>query len=39
MNKIKIKKTVESLIETFLMAGDVSIDLRKKGLSKKIKSA
>ncbi len=38
MNDLKIKETVENLIETFLKAGKVSLDLRKKGLSKKIKS-
>ena len=37
MNEIRIKKTVESLIDTFLHAGTVSIDLRSKGLEKKIK--
>ncbi len=37
MNEIRIKKTVETLIETFLHAGEVSIDLRLKGLEKKIK--
>tara|TARA_Y100000768_G_scaffold272309_1_gene208342 strand:- start:829 stop:1617 length:789 start_codon:yes stop_codon:yes gene_type:complete len=38
MIKIDIKKVVEDLIDTFLTAGKVSIDLRKKGLIKKIKS-
>ena len=38
MNKIEIKNTVEKLIETFLKAGRVCLDLRKKGLIKKIKS-
>jgi 3'(2'), 5'-bisphosphate nucleotidase len=38
MNKIKIKKIVENLIDTFLIAGEVSIKLRKDGLIKKIKS-
>ena len=33
-----IKKIVEDLIETFLDAGKISIDLRKKGLTKEIKS-
>ena len=32
-----IKKIVEDLIETFLDAGKISIDLRKKGLTKEIK--
>ena len=31
------KKIVENLIDTFLNAGEVSLDLRKKGLTKKIK--
>ena len=38
MTKIKIEKTVRDLIETFLSAGEVSINLRNKGLTKKIKS-
>ena len=38
MNKDNVKKIVEDLIETFLLAGEISIDLRKKGLTKKIKS-
>ena len=38
MKKINIKNIVENLINTFLSAGEVSIDLRKKGLTKKIKS-
>ena len=33
-----LKEIVESLISTFIKAGDVSLDLRKKGLIKKIKS-
>ena len=33
-----IKKIVENLIQTFLEAGKVSLDLRKQGLIKKIKS-
>ena len=37
MQNIDIKKVIESLIETFLYAGEVSINLRKKGLNKKIK--
>ena len=32
-----IKKIVEDLIQTFLDAGKVSLDLRKKGLIKEIK--
>ena len=38
MTKIDIKKNIESLIDTFFYAGKVSLDLRKKGLIKKIKS-
>jgi len=38
MTKINIEKTVRDLIETFLIAGEVSINLRNKGLIKKIKS-
>ena len=34
MNEINIKNVVESLIDTFLKAGKVSLDLRKKGLTK-----
>ena len=33
-----LKKIVEDLIECFLTAGDIAIELRKKGLIKKIKS-
>ena len=38
MNKSDIKKIVEELIQTFLDAGKVSLDLRKQGLIKEIKS-
>ena len=38
MTKINIEKTVRDLIDTFLSAGEVSISLRNKGLTKKIKS-
>jgi len=38
MTKIDIKKVVESLIDTFLQCGKVSLELRKKGLTKSIKS-
>ncbi len=38
MDEIKIKRVVEGLIDTFLMAGEVSIKLRKEGLNKEIKS-
>ncbi len=36
--KVNLKEIVESLIENFLEAGDLSIQLREKGLIKKIKS-
>jgi len=38
MTKINIKKIVEDLIDTFLDAGKTSLELREKGLTKKIKS-
>ena len=38
MTQSDIKKIVEDLIQTFLDAGKISIDLRKKGLTKEIKS-
>ena len=38
MSEINVKNIVESLIETFLEAGDISINLRKDGLTKEIKS-
>ena len=38
MTKIDLKEIVENLIQTFLYAGKISLDLRKKGLIKKIKS-
>ncbi len=38
MTKIDIYKIVESLIKTFLNAGKISLELRKKGLTKSIKS-
>ena len=37
MKQIKIKATIEKLIDTFLYAGKVSIELREKGLIKEIK--
>ncbi len=37
MSKINIKEIVESLIDTFLNAGKISLELRKKGLTKEIK--
>ena len=38
MNQSDIKKIVENLIQTFLDAGKICLDLRKKGLTKEIKS-
>ncbi len=38
MNNLDIKKIIENLVETFLHAGHVSLELRNKGLIKKIKS-
>ena len=38
MNEINLKKIVETLIDTFLYAGDIAIELRKKGLTKEIKT-
>tara|TARA_Y100000748_G_scaffold48141_1_gene36641 strand:- start:343 stop:1107 length:765 start_codon:yes stop_codon:yes gene_type:complete len=35
---VNLKKIVEDLIESFLIAGDLSLQLRKKGLTKTIKS-
>ena len=37
MTEIKIEKLVRELIDTFLHAGEVSLSLRKNGLTKKIK--
>ena len=37
MDEIKIKSVVDDLIDTFLMAGELSIKLREKGLNKEIK--
>jgi len=36
--KVNLKEIVENLIDNFLEAGDLAIELRKKGLIKKIKS-
>ena len=33
------EKIINSLIDTFVISGNLSLDLRKKGLEKKIKSA
>jgi len=38
MTEINIEQIVRGLIDTFLSAGEVSINLRKNGLTKKIKS-
>ncbi len=38
MTKLNIKKIIEELIDTFYYAGQIALDLRKKGLIKKIKS-
>ena len=38
MIEINLKEIIENLIDTFLSAGKVSLDLRKKGLTKEIKS-
>ena len=38
MTEINVKKIVENLIDIFLKAGQVALDLRKKGLTKEIKS-
>ena len=38
MTEINIEKLIRNLIDTFLSAGKISIDLRKAGLTKKIKS-
>ena len=35
---MEVKKIIEGLIDTFLEAGYLSLDLRKKGLKKEIKS-
>ena len=38
MTEIDVKKTIENLVDTFLQAGKVSLQLRKKGLTKELKS-
>ena len=38
MTELNIKEIVENLIDTFLNAGKISLELREKGLTKKIKS-
>ena len=37
MTEIEIKKTIEALVETFFKAGKICLELRIKGLTKKIK--
>ena len=38
MDETKLKNIIENLIDTFLIAGDLSIKLRNQGLIKEIKS-
>ena len=38
MTKINIQEIVENLLDTFLYAGKVSLELRDQGLTKEIKS-
>ena len=38
MNNLNLKEIVENLIDTFIDAGKISLDLRKQGLIKKIKT-
>ena len=38
MTRLNIKNLVKNLVNTFLHAGEISINLRKVGLIKKIKS-
>ena len=38
MNNLGLKNIAEGLLDTFLKAGEVSLDLRRKGLTKEIKS-
>ncbi len=38
MIEVNLKNIIESLIDTFLKAGEISLELRKKGLTKEIKS-
>ncbi len=37
MNNLNLKEIVENLIDTFIHAGKISLDLRKQGLIKKLK--
>ena len=38
MTKINIQEIVENLLDTFLYAGKVSLELRDQGLTKELKS-
>ena len=38
MTELNIKKIIEELIDTFFYAGKICLELRDKGLIKKIKS-
>ena len=38
MTELNLKKITEELIDTFLYAGELSLELREKGLIKEIKS-
>ena len=38
MIKVDIKKIIVSLIDTFISAGKISLEMRKNGLVKKIKT-
>ena len=38
MTELNLKKITEELIDTFLYAGEISLELREKGLIKEIKS-
>ena len=38
MSNLNLKEIVENLIDTFILAGKISLDLRKQGLIKKIKA-
>tara|TARA_B100001250_G_scaffold143954_1_gene123224 strand:- start:906 stop:1682 length:777 start_codon:yes stop_codon:yes gene_type:complete len=38
MTEVKLKQIVESLVDTFISAGKIALELRKKGLTEEIKS-
>ena len=38
MNLAETEKIINSLIDTFMVSGNLSLDLREKGLQKRIKS-